>query len=83
MRSIPIMLLLALCACTAQPPPATPAAAETDRPETASIRATEQVGYAGDAVADKVDAALEQNAQRKNALDARIEADSESPDDAQ
>lgn len=80
MRTIPITLLLALCACSAQPPPETPAAAETGHTETASIRATEQVGYAGDAVADKVDAALEQNAQRKNTLDAQIEADSESAD---
>ena len=73
-RSACVLLLLA-AACSPEPPPPAPAA-EQGREETRNIRATEAVGYAGDAVADKVDAALEQNEQRKAGLDAQIDADS-------
>lgn len=42
------------------------------REETRSIRNTEAVGYAGDAIADKVDAALDANDQRRRQLDAEL-----------
>ena len=74
MKQIACPLLLLVAACSAAPPPSPEA--QQGREETASIRATESVGYAGDAVADKVDAALEQNEQRKAGLDAQIDADS-------
>lgn len=78
MKQIAGPLLLLAAGCTPEPPPAP--AAEQGRSETQAIRATEAVGYAGDAVADKVDAALEQNEQRKAGLDAQIDADSTAAD---
>ncbi|TJY59935.1 hypothetical protein E4T66_12190 [Sinimarinibacterium sp. CAU 1509] len=47
--------------------------AEQGREETQGIRNTEAVGYAGDAIADKVDAALDANDERKQQLDAEID----------
>lgn len=40
------------------------------REETRGIRNTEAVGYAGNAIADKVDAALDANDQAKQKIDA-------------
>ncbi|NKF21938.1 hypothetical protein [Solimonas marina] len=47
------------------------------RAETQGIRNTEAVGYAGDAIADKVDAALDANDQAKQKLDDAIDAQSQ------
>lgn len=51
--------------------------ASNGRAETQSIRATEAVGYSGDAIADKVNAALDANDQRKDELDREIDAQSQ------
>ncbi len=51
--------------------------AEQGREETQGIRNTEAIGYAGDAIADKVDTALDANDQRKEQLDAEIDAQTE------
>jgi hypothetical protein len=51
--------------------------AQAGREETQGIRNTEAVGYAGDAIADKVDAALDANDQRKEQLDAEIDEQAE------
>lgn len=47
---------------------------QVGREETRSIRATEALGYSGDAIADQVDAALDASEQRGDALDAQLEA---------
>jgi hypothetical protein len=53
-------LAVLLTACGAdEPPPASPPPA--GRAETQTIRNTEAVGYGGDAIADKVDGALDKN----------------------
>jgi hypothetical protein len=58
---MPILLLAGLlAACGTEEPPAEPRPPE-GRTETQAIRNTEAVGIAGDAIADKVDAALDKN----------------------
>lgn len=52
-------LLLAACGA-AEPPPPAPEPPKS-RAETQTLRNTEAVGYGGDAIADKVDAALDKN----------------------
>lgn len=74
MRLMPVVLLTALlAACNGReaPPPVDPV---DGREETRNIRNTEAIGYAGDAIADKVDAALDANDQRQQQLDAELEA---------
>ncbi len=70
-----LVLLAAIAACGKQPELPKPGEPQ-GRTETQGIRNTEAIGYAGNAVADKVDAALEANDQRKDALDAAIDAQS-------
>lgn len=68
-------LLAAVAACgdgTTGTPPA--AADQGGRPETEHIRATEAIGVDGQAISEKVDAALDANDQRKDELDKAIEA---------
>jgi hypothetical protein len=68
-------LLAAVAACgdgTTETPPA--AADQGGRPETANIRATEAIGVDGQAIGQKVDAALDANDQRKDELDKALEA---------
>ena len=50
-----------------------PKRAEQGREETRSIRNTEAIGYSGNAIADKVDGALDANDQRKQELDRALE----------
>ncbi|HEY1077632.1 MAG TPA: hypothetical protein VGE51_13155 [Fontimonas sp.] len=64
-------LILTACGSGEAPPPA---AAPEGRAETRSVRNTEAIGYAGDAIADKVDGALNANDERKAKLDAELEA---------
>jgi hypothetical protein len=70
---IAALLLLPLAACQPTPEPK-----KVDQPqgraETQGIRNTEAIGYAGDAIADKVDGALDANDQRKAELDAQLKA---------
>ncbi len=66
-------LLGALSACGGSEPPSEPTAQE-GREETRTIRNTEAVGYGGDAIADKLDATLDANDQRKEDMDQAIEA---------
>jgi len=68
-----VALLLAGCGGPDRDQPPAPQAPQ-GREETQGIRNTEAVGYAGDAIADKVDAALDANDQRKEQLDAEIDA---------
>lgn len=64
-------LLLAACRQDADPvAPEEP----RGREETRSIRNTEAIGYSGNAVADKVDSALDVNDQRKDQLDQALDA---------
>jgi hypothetical protein len=68
-------MLATLAACgdsTTGTPPA--ASDDSGRPETASIRATEAIGVDGQAISEKVDAALDTNEQRKDELDKAIDA---------
>jgi hypothetical protein len=65
------VLLLQACGKPAQPDAR--AEEQQGRPETRAIRNTDAIGYAGSAVADKVDAALDANDQRARQLDAAIE----------
>ncbi len=62
-----------LCACGSGEPPSERKAPE-GREETHSIRNTEAIGYGGDAIADKLDATLDANDQRKDEMDRAIEA---------
>lgn len=76
---LPALILgLALGACGRKPEapekPGEPQA--VGREETRAIRATESVGYAGNAIAGKTDAALKANDERKDALDAAIDGQS-------
>ena len=64
-----LMLLLAACS----PPPEDPPPSNQGRPETRGIRATEGIGYSGNAIANKVDKALDANDQRKDNLDKEID----------
>lgn len=66
---IPALALLALAACHPKENPQRVDDAKQGREETRGIRNTEAVGYAGDAIADKVDAALDANEQAKQKLD--------------
>ena len=68
-----VVLFAALTACGKQPEAPKPGEPQ-GRAETQSIRSTEAIGYAGDAVAGKVDAALDANEQRKAGLDAAIDS---------
>ncbi|MDD3761843.1 MAG: hypothetical protein PHP86_00945 [Nevskiales bacterium] len=65
-----------LSACGGKDPEPQAGKAE-GREETRSIRNTEAIGYSGDAIADKVDAALDANDQRKDELDEAIDEASE------
>ncbi|MES2884095.1 MAG: hypothetical protein V4709_04785 [Pseudomonadota bacterium] len=70
-----VVLLTALAACGKQPEVPKPGEPQS-RAETEAIRNTEAVGYAGDAIANKVDSALDANDQRKAQLDAAMDAQS-------
>lgn len=72
-RPLALVLLLALGACRQEPEP-TAQREPQGREETRNIRNTEAVGYAGDAIADKVDSALDANDQRKDHLDQMLQA---------
>lgn len=66
-------LLLPLAACQPNAEPKKVDDAQ-GRAETQGIRNTEAIGYAGDAIANKVDGALNANDQRKADLDAQLKA---------
>lgn len=53
------------------------------RAETKSIRATEDIGYVGDAVGAKVDAALDANDQRIEDLDKQIDSQTDNSKSAE
>ncbi len=72
-----ILALSGLCLLAACSKPAEPAADEAKpqgREETRGIRNTEAIGYSGNAVADKVDSALDANDQRMEQLNKAVEA---------
>jgi len=73
-----LILGLALGACGRKPEapekPGEPQA--VGREETRALRATEAVGYAGKAIADQTDAAIQASEDRKASLDAAIDAQS-------
>lgn len=58
---IAAFVLLLLAACGADEPSSPPPEPPEGRAETQAIRNTEAVGYSGDAIADKVDGALDKN----------------------
>lgn len=72
-RLLALSLLLVLSACREQPEPTRSPPEPRGREETRSIRNTEAIGYSGEAVADKVDTALDANDQRKEQLDKALE----------
>lgn len=76
MRIFPVVfVLVALSACGKKPEVPKPGEPQ-GRAETQSIRNAEAVGYSGDAIANKVDGALDANDARKGDLDAAIDAQS-------
>jgi hypothetical protein len=62
------MLTAVVSACGSSEPPPPPAAPQ-GRAETQGIRNTEAIGYSGNAIANKVDGALNQNDQQRNKMD--------------
>lgn len=64
-------VLLSACGAGESEPKAEHAAGE-GREETGLIRNTENVGQSGDAIADKVDRALDANEQRTEQLDRQL-----------
>ena len=70
---LPLALVLAACGQDEPPPPEKK---PQGRAETQSIRNTEAVGYSGNAIADKVDTALDKNDEAtKKTQDAADQAD--------
>jgi hypothetical protein len=76
MRFFALMFAIVLAACSAEEE-APPERAKEGRAETQSIRNTESIGYSGDAVADKVDDALNKTEQRQQQTDQDVEQQSE------
>lgn len=78
--STPMILSAALClsACGSEDPPA-PKKSVQGREETKNIRGTEAVGYAGNAIANKVDGVLNANDQRVQTLDDKAAASAGEP----
>jgi len=70
--------LIALVACGKKPEPGKPIAPE-GRAETQGIRNTQAIGMSGPALARQLDAALQENDQRKEMLDAAIESELNPP----
>lgn len=66
-------LILGLAACNAPPGVDDPGEPQAGRDETRGIRATEHVGYSGDAIADQVDDMLDGFDQRGTRLDSQLE----------
>lgn len=66
-------LMLAACSKPVEPV-AEPTESSQGREETRTIRNTEGLGYSGDAIAGKVDSALDANDQRKEQLDRELDA---------
>jgi hypothetical protein len=75
LQAVAILYVAAIVgACSEKPPAAPPPpATNSGRPETASIRNTEAVGTGGQAIANKVDAALNANDASKENLDKALE----------
>ena len=65
------MLTAVLSACGSSEPP--PPAAPQGRAETQGIRRTEAIGYSGNAIANKVDGALNQNDEQKKKMDEALQ----------
>lgn len=63
-----------LSACHPKNPPEHVDQQQQGREETQGIRNTEAIGYAGNAIGDKVDAALDANDQAKQKMDDAIDA---------
>lgn len=66
--------LLAGCGGKSEPEAGPASRAGEGRAETQGIRNTENVGYAGNAIADKVDGALNANDNRVQELDKQLDA---------
>lgn len=68
------VLLASVSACDRpEPEPTRSPPSPQGREETRGIRNTEAIGYSGDAIADKLDAALDANDARNRELDRAIE----------
>jgi hypothetical protein len=65
---------LSLTACQPKDRPKHVDEPQQGRDETQGIRNTEAIGYAGNAIGDKVDAALDANDQAKQKMDEAIDA---------
>ena len=78
MKRIPCAILAAAllgtsgCGKSVDEPP--PPRSTQGREETRAIRNTEAIGYSGNAIANEVDSALDANDQRKDQLDAELDA---------
>ena len=71
-----LLLALLIAACSQDEPPPPEKKQPQGRAETQSIRNTEAVGYSGNAIADKVDKALDKNDEAtKKTQDAADQAD--------
>jgi hypothetical protein len=68
-----VLVLLGGCSDSSPPPAPTAPPPTTGRDETAAIRNTEAIGVSGEAIGEKVDAALDANDARKAELDKALD----------
>lgn len=74
-----LTISLLLAACGKAPEDSTPPKPQQGRAETQGIRRTDSIGYAGGAIANKVDGVLNENEQQKSRMDQRMEAQEAMP----
>ena len=74
-----LTIALLLAACGQAQDESTPAKKQEGRAETQGIRRTDSIGYAGGAIANKVDGVLDESEQKKSRMDQMMDAQQSMP----